>query len=558
MEVKKEADELDRKFRQSASLEKQKILLENKIEKSRNELLSEHTFAQREITRLETLAKTLPELKTQLTQAQARSAKLTEAEATLKQKETAARESQTALNLLGAEAGRLEKEIVEAGDKLAMLAAHIASHTEAKCPLCETELTREGLELIGVKYRKEQADKSFLLEQSRAGLRQKKAELDALQKEKVHFETRLNEEKTKNHSQETLIRQKIKESEENASKAAEQQATASAIEERLASRTYAPAEQQALAVLETEIAGLGYNAPRHEEVRRLQKEFEPFERDKTALDEAARLIEQERTAATRAKEAAQGLQESLGKDTARKEALTGELAGLPQAAQELAGAEAEYKTISGQRSQAQQAVGSVTAKLQRLAEQENKKKEYEDRIAASAREESIYRELARAFGKNGIQALIIDAALPEIADEANRLLARLTDNRMTVKFETQRTTKKDTLKETLDIIIGDELGTRDYEMFSGGEAFRINFAIRIALSRLLARRAGAPLPTIIIDEGFGTQDAAGMEKLKEAINSIQNDFEKILVITHMDDLKDAFPARIDVQKTAGGSTITVN
>ncbi len=129
---------------------------------------------------------------------------------------------------------------------------------------------------------------------------------------------------------------------------------------------------------------------------------------------------------------------------------------------------------------------------------------------------------------------------------------------MHVKFETQKETKKGTVQETLDIVIGDELGTRSYEMFSGGEAFRINFAVRIALSRLLARRAGAPLPTLIIDEGFGTQDAGGIEKLKEAITSIQDDFDKILVITHLDELKDAFPARIDVVKTAEGSTISVS
>ena len=129
---------------------------------------------------------------------------------------------------------------------------------------------------------------------------------------------------------------------------------------------------------------------------------------------------------------------------------------------------------------------------------------------------------------------------------------------MHVKFETQKETKKGTVQETLDIVIGDELGTRSYEMFSGGEAFRINFAMRIALSRLLARRAGAPLPTLIIDEGFGTQDAGGIEKLKEAITSIQDDFDKILVITHLDELKDAFPARIDVVKTAEGSTISVS
>jgi exonuclease SbcC len=172
------------------------------------------------------------------------------------------------------------------------------------------------------------------------------------------------------------------------------------------------------------------------------------------------------------------------------------------------------------------------------------------------KEEQIYRDLAEAFGKKGIQALLIETALPEIESEANRLLGRMTDNRMNVKIETQRETKKGDTIETLDINIADELGTRNYEMFSGGEAFRINFAIRIALSKLLARRAGAPLPTLIIDEGFGTQDTIGIEKLREAINSIQDDFEKILVITHIEELRDAFPTRIDVVKTADGSTLS--
>ena len=81
---------------------------------------------------------------------------------------------------------------------------------------------------------------------------------------------------------------------------------------------------------------------------------------------------------------------------------------------------------------------------------------------------------------------------------------------------------------------------------------------QIALARLLARSAGAPMPTLIIDEGFGTQDSSGIEKVKEAINSIQEDFQKILVITHIDELRDAFPTHIDIVKTASGSTIEIN
>ena len=114
----------------------------------------------------------------------------------------------------------------------------------------------------------------------------------------------------------------------------------------------------------------------------------------------------------------------------------------------------------------------------------------------------IYQELAQAFGKKGIQALLIETAIPEMENEANNLLARMTDNRMHVKIEPQSETKQGNVIETFEIKISDELGTAAMRLFSGGEAFRINFAIRVALSKLLAHRAGAPLPTLIIDEGF--------------------------------------------------------
>lgn len=255
---------------------------------------------------------------------------------------------------------------------------------------------------------------------------------------------------------------------------------------------------------------------------------------------------------------ARELRTSVESDDQKREALARELEVLPRFIAEITDAENEYRELEQQQKQAQETLWNVKAKLQHCDELEKRQREKEKALAQSAREESIYKELARAFGKSGIQALLIEMALPDIEVEANRLLGRMTDNRMHVKFETQRETKKGDVVETLDITISDELGTRNYEMFSGGEAFRINFAIRIALSRLLARRAGAPLPTLIIDEGFGTQDSTGIEKLKEAINSIQDDFERILVITHIEELRDAFPTRIDVVKTDEGSTLSIN
>ena len=206
------------------------------------------------------------------------------------------------------------------------------------------------------------------------------------------------------------------------------------------------------------------------------------------------------------------------------------------------------------------AVERVGAARQRLSSLDNLARQREARLAERAQraeEQGIYIELREAFGKRGVPAMIIEAAIPEIEDEANVLLSRMTGSRMHVRFDTQKETQKGDLTETLDIRIADELGTRPYENYSGGEQTRVNFAVRVALSKLLARRAGAQLQTLVVDEGFGALDAAGRERLVEAIHAVQDDFERILVITHLDELKDVFPVRIDVTKTERGSQIAI-
>jgi DNA repair protein SbcC/Rad50 len=141
----------------------------------------------------------------------------------------------------------------------------------------------------------------------------------------------------------------------------------------------------------------------------------------------------------------------------------------------------------------------------------------------------------------------------------------LSGNQFHVQFITQKagrsakSTKKNAkLIDTLDILIADSRGTRSYETYSGGEAFRINFAIRLALAKLLAQRAGAALQLLIVDEGFGTQDAEGCDRLIAAINAISSDFACILTVTHMPHLKEAFQARIEVNKTQEGSQLSLS
>jgi exonuclease SbcC len=296
-------------------------------------------------------------------------------------------------------------------------------------------------------------------------------------------------------------------------------------------------------------------------IREGQAQFESQQRTLNKEHAEAEVsLPQEREALERAEEALGRWLSTLEGDTARLESLKGELAGFPKLEAGLSTAQKDLDDMTRRQARARQIFGGVQEKLQRCATLEHSREGKRVELEGLLEEKDIYDELAAAFSKKGIQALIIDTALPEIEEEANRLLARMTDNRMHVKMETQRAyrAKREESIETLDINISDELGMRRYEMYSGGEAFRIDFALRIALSKLLARRAGAPLSTLIIDEGFGTQDSSGREKLVEAINSIQDDFDKILVITHIEELKDAFPSRIEVIKTAEGSIIEMS
>jgi exonuclease SbcC len=547
-------DELNQKLRRLTILNEHRYQMEKAIDKASQALLQEHALTGTRVSDLEAKFQKLSQLRSEWQQAQLQLSQLTETEEALQKKRQLSQTLAGQVHELESSQGRLQRETAEIDEKLNLL----MTESGAKCPLCEQELGIDGLNLIKSKYAAEKETKSGTLKSGQNELTRQKTESASLQSEISQMETRLNQARASAQGKVSLLNQEMLEAEKAGEELNEARTKLAGIEERLARKDFAQSEQDALRQVEGELARLAYDAQQHEQLRQRLTELEPYEAPQRRLEEADRLINQERKDYDQAKRATQELGLRLESDNKKKGELALALSALPEVVGALAQAEAEYQALRTREKEAQVILANVTAKLKQCQEREAEKKSKKKLLTQAIKDEGIYKELAEAFGKRGIQALLIEQALPEIETEANRLLARMTDNRMHVKIETQRATKKGDVVETLDINISDELGTRPYEMFSGGEAFRINFAIRIALSKLLAHRAGAPLPTLIVDEGFGTQDATGLEKLKEAITSIQDDFDKILVVTHIEDFRDAFPTRIDVVKTAQGSTIEVS
>ncbi len=321
------------------------------------------------------------------------------------------------------------------------------------------------------------------------------------------------------------------------------------VTDQLDTDAFAPTERDALADLAAQIAGLGYDESAHAWVRA----------ELTALSTApvaARQLATALAAVGPVRAQIAGLEATAARLDEAQRALDGklasveaELAALPELRAGIATVEAALADVQADLSELQHRRGATGARLEACDRMATQLVEVEARLVAVRDDEKLHAELVRAFGKNGIQALIIENALPEIELEANLLLNRLTDGRTSVHLETMREQRNGGVAETLDIHISDELGVaRSYETYSGGEAFRVNFALRIALSKLLARRAGAQLRTLVIDEGFGTQDADGLEHMVDAIQHVAGDFDKVLLVTHLEELKNQFPTRIEVKK----------
>ncbi|MCA9883880.1 MAG: SMC family ATPase [Anaerolineae bacterium] len=335
------------------------------------------------------------------------------------------------------------------------------------------------------------------------------------------------------------------------------QAELEAVQQALTSEDYGHELREQMHLLDDERGKIGYDTDEFEAVSTQKAEFSAYEAQHLQLEIAKGTLPSEQTALDSLIARQETLHQALADEDAAILTLGEQITDLTaqvviknQRREEVLKQRALFNAASGQ-------LGSANQQLAALEHLRTRREALEVQREEAERQQALYKELEYAFGKNGVPTMIIEAAIPELETAANELLARMTDGRMHLRLSTLTTNVDGSQRETLEIEIADELGVRPYEMYSGGEAFRINFAIRVALSKMLARRAGAHLRTLFIDEGFGTQDDQGRNKLVEAITAIQEDFDLVLVITHIDELRDAFPVHVVVDKTPSGSMISV-
>jgi len=476
------------------------------------------------------------------------------------------------LDRLEEEAEALARELAEAREERAALLSAaeqwsralaeaeerflFLKRAEARCPVCEGDLNPEQRRDLGWRVRQEKEALQARIAEAEQTCRTLTQRIDTLDRQ---TKTAQSKRKTGQlwREQHAQKRQQILQLEASLEELPGALARQAQLEARLESGDFSPEKRRELDALDERIRAVGYDEAAHQAVGERIRELQPAEGKLARLVAAEESLDADVTHSAALAESIAKREGEIAQDRADEAELRRQAAELPEVARQHARVDSECAAILHEAAAATRDLGAAQDRLKRCEELRAEAVEKRRARDAASRDKVNYDDLVRIFGRNGIQALIIENAIPEIEMEANAILERMTDNGMKVTLRTQRDTKTAGVAETLDIEISDEVGTRKYELFSGGEALRVNFALRIALSKLLARRAGARLQTLVIDEGFGSQDATGRDKLVEAIHSIQDDFEKILIITHLDELKDAFPTRLEVTKDHRGSHVTL-
>ena len=200
---------------------------------------------------------------------------------------------------------------------------------------------------------------------------------------------------------------------------------------------------------------------------------------------------------------------------------------------EVDGIKGEIKEIFGELNLLKQKIKELKSRVEEVREIKRRISEEEDRL-------SMLNSLEKLMGEFRID--LISRIRPTLSAYASSLLESLTDGKYS-ELE---------LNENYDIMIYD--GGIPYEInrFSGGEEDLANLCIRLAISQMLADRAGGEFNFIILDEIFGSQDMNRRRNILNALNALSNRFKQIFIITHIDEVKQMVTNAITVYEDEEG------
>jgi exonuclease SbcC len=283
--------------------------------------------------------------------------------------------------------------------------------------------------------------------------------------------------------------------------------------------------EQRRAALEREIAALPdrYDAERHEELRHALRGLEPMivlsAELRVAADRAERLVAEAEAAdrgLTERETYLRQLVAAIADAGFTEEAFAAARERYEAAERAVREAELDLTTLKGDVRAAEQLVEAAERRLAEHADRAG-------RLAQLRGEIRLHEELDRALGDLRTE---LNAQLrPELSEIASGFIAELTDGRY---HELE-------LDEEYRILLMEDGLPKP--VISGGEEDVANLVLRLAISQLVAERAGQPLSLLVLDEVFASLDADRREHVVRLLEHVRDRFPQVILLTHVEEMR---------------------
>lgn len=204
--------------------------------------------------------------------------------------------------------------------------------------------------------------------------------------------------------------------------------------------------------------------------------------------------------------------------------------------------EREIRDFTGLVAESKAIFQMATEALAAIQELDSQASGHRERIEA-------LKAVKEAFGSKGIKTVVIDYFVPKLEERINEVLSQLSEFR--VEIDTQREgSDEDSVIEGLFINIIDSRGQiMEFNSYSGGEKLKVIVSISEALSSL--QNTGFR----ILDELFVGLDQESTDGFAEVLGKVQNRFQQMICVSHLQSIKDMFDDRVEVVKLNGLSSI---
>jgi len=443
--------------------------------------------------------------------------RLGEAERAVEGERTAWVEARQAAETKRAELLKLWEEVRDQKDQIALLGP------EGECPTCRRPLGEEFEAVVGLlgrqleaitangKYYRQRVEQ---LTEAPARLREVEAARDALIIEQRQISGRAGELRAQRDERERAAR------------------------ELAAARQRAAAIDAALRARPT-----GYDAGRHDAVRSELARLEPLAREAAQLEvkagraeilvREAELAEQE---LSRHEERASHLADAVRAEGFSEPHFLAARERHDQALLALRAAELAVAEARGALSGAEVGV--------RDAERRDAERAARERQIAELRgEQRLHNELDKAF--SDLRGELNAAVRPEIAELASGFLSDLTDGRY-AEVDLDEAYRVTVLEDGVPKTV-----------ISGGEEDLANLVLRLAISQMIAERAGQPLSLLVLDEIFGSLDESRRQHVLGLLRRLADRFPQVVLITHVDQVREGLERVIRVEYDAARATSIV-